>query len=256
VKAGIFIKSCKRDFLWLTYCLRTLEKFWKRPRPKILLALDKGCAIPPACPEKECLFLVPWADGYTHAMVVKATADLLMPGCDPILLLDSDTMFTGPCSLDDMIEDGKLMVQYARWEDDDSDTRRSAKQVWVPAVREAIGVNLDADFMVSTPCIYWRNTFERVRELVETKHGKPFMEALRSDVAFEKDNFLNHPFTFCENECLGYVASLQDRYILQDFRHAGKIIPLRQFWSHGRFPIAYLETLLASAGPTSLTPRA
>jgi len=251
---GVFIKSCERDRAWLRYCLKSLEKFWDRPLPKILLALDDGCAIPEELPQKECLIVKPWSDEYSYAMAIKACADLYLPDSDPILLLDSDTVFTGPCGLEDLLEDGKILITYARWGDDHSPTRSSAKQVWVPAIRRALGIELDADFMVRVPTLYWRSTFSEMRGRVEAKHKKPFLEAVRSDFPFTIDRFLSHPFKFCENEALSYCASFQAGYIVRDIRECAHSVPMLQCWSHGPIPTPYLETLLAPGLEPSARP--
>lgn len=250
-KLGVFVKSCRRDLGWLAYSLQLLEKNWRGPVPEVCVVLDRDCERVVstwglAWPRYH--YVDPWADGYSHAMVLKATADTFLPDADLIMLLDSDTMLTRACLLKDLLIARRPVLEFRFW-NDSVPSLAIARTVWQPVVARSTGLELACDFMVSALRIYHRSTFQLVRQMVEKHCQKPFMEALYSDVPFSPDNFLSHPITFCENETLGLLATLSepDRYTLRNQDELGQFkIPFVQWWSHGIFPETYLESTLRS----------
>lgn len=249
-KIGIFVKSFWNDLGWLSYSLQLLEKFWQGPDPSVVVMLDKDC-------EKvtklwglrwaRYLYVQPWEDGYSHAMAMKACADQHLPGCDLILLLDSDTVLCGPCGLEDLLEDGRPVLEFRRWNDFDSRLVVSQTK-WQPVVRRSTGLELAVDFMVGyAPRLYWRSTFGLVRDVVETHFEKPFVEAVHSEIPYDWRKFLEHPTTFCENQTLGMIATLMepDRYAIRNPDEVGWFkSPFKQYWSHDRLPEKEFAELL------------
>jgi hypothetical protein len=251
---GVFVKSFRLDLGWLAYSLQLLEKFWLGEPPEVVIALD------PDCQEitsqwglrwPRYVYTEPWQDGYSHAMALKACADQFLPQSELILLLDSDTMLTGPCSVADITLEDKPVIEFRHWNDDDAELATS-RQVWQPVSLASTGLELAVDFMVSVPRVYWRSTFALTRACVEQHHQKPFLEALRRDHPYDWRAFLAHPKSFCENQTLSMIATLTEpsRYVIRNPDLAGWFkTPFKQYWSHDRLPVAELEALLRGNAP-------
>jgi hypothetical protein len=249
---GIFAKSFRDDLGWLAYSLQLLEKFWRGEPPEVMVMLDQDCEEITSrwgLRWPKYLYVEPWKDGYSHAMAMKTCADQFLPDCDLIMLLDSDTMLTGPCSMADITIDGLPVIEFRLWNDNDPRLATS-RQVWQSVSLASTGLELAVDFMVSVPRLYWRSTFALARDVVEQHHQKPFLEALRSDHPYDWHAFMEHPKTFCENQTLSMIATLMEtsRYMIRNPDLAGWFkTPFRQYWSHEPLPVAELEGLLRGA---------
>jgi hypothetical protein len=251
VKLGIFVKSLREDLGWLSYSLQLLERFWQGEPPSVVVMLDQDCQ---EITDRwglrwaQYVYVKPWGDGYNHAMAMKACADQFLPESELILLLDSDTMLTGPCGLEDITIGGLPLIQFQNWNDNDSRLAVS-RRVWQPVSLASTGLELAVDFMVSVPRLYWRSTFALARGVVEQHFQQPFLEALHSDHPYDWRSFLDHPKTFCENQTLSMIATLMEpsRYVIRNPDVAGWFkTPFVQYWSHASFPLVELERLLRS----------
>jgi hypothetical protein len=246
---GIFIKSFWDDLGWLAYSLQLLEKFWRGEPPKVVVMLDEDCEEITrlwGLRWPQYIYVKPWQDGYCHAMAMKACADQFLPESDLIMLLDSDTILTGPCSISDVTDKGLPVIEFQLWNDEDPKLATS-RQVWQSVSLASTGLELAVDFMVSVPRIYWRSTFQLARNTIEAHYQKPFLEAVHSEHPYDWTAFLAHPKTFCENQTLAMVAALMEtsRYSIRNLDSEGPFTtPFVQYWSHGRLPVAELERLL------------
>jgi hypothetical protein len=249
MKLGIFAKSFRDDLGWLAYSLQLLEKFWRGEPPSVVVMLDQDCQEITqqwGLRWANYVYVQPWKDGYSHAMASKACADQFLPESELILLLDSDTILTGPCALEDITIEGQPVIEFQLWNDNDARLAVS-RQVWQPVSLASTGLELAVDFMVSVPRLYWRSTFGLVRDVVEQHFQKPFLEALHSDHPYDWRAFLKHPKTFCENQTLSMIATLMEpsRYVIRNRDTLGWFkTPFVQYWSHQELPLKDLEGLL------------
>jgi hypothetical protein len=250
---GIFVKSFWDDLGWLAYSLQLLEKFWRGEPPSVVVMLDEDCEEVTrlwGLRWPRYIYVKPWQDGYCHAMAMKACADQFLPESDLIMLLDSDTMLTEPCSVSDVTDREHPVIEFRLWNDNDPELRVS-RQVWQPVSLASTGLELAVDFMVGRmPRIYWRTTFGLARNTIETHHQKPFLEAVHSDQPYDWTAFLAHPKTLCENQTLAMVGALMEtsRYSIRNLDLEGPFTtPFVQHWSHAPLPVTDLEALLRGA---------
>ena len=107
--------------------------------------------------------------------------------------------------------------------------------MWRASTSRVMGMDLDKDYMVQAPFIFWRDTFCVTRQRIVSVTQKGFYDAVYSDVPFHAGNFLNHPVTFADYEALNLCAvKLQgDRYFLRANTERPLSWPWRLYWSHG-----------------------
>jgi hypothetical protein len=239
---SIFIKGCLSQIHWLSYCLRLVDRNWLKPDTEIVVMLDEDCrnVVSQWGKFRHSVFYCycqPWPDPYMHALWCKATADYWTRG-DPIMLMDCDTMLTEPAKLDEYISDGKITLPFLDWRNRGDDG--GAYRLWPRVVHESTGLELDRDWMVSRPWIFWRSTFVDARRLVEEHKRLPFYAAVYSSARYDWTRYARHPFTFCDLENLGLAAAIYHpaRYApgnLATLYAAGRKDKFRDMWSHTHF---------------------
>jgi hypothetical protein len=223
--------SYKKDLEWLYYSTKLLLKYWQTPG-QIIIRLDGDCR------EVEgwnlghnvvYQYVKPWPDGYTYQMYLKMISDQVSPA-DLLLLWDSDLLIYEPASLDNLMHEGKPIIDWCEWADSPV-----AERVWRGPTSRIMGIDLDRELMSGCPFLFWRDTIRLCREHIERVNGKSLHDAVYSDVPFRPENFLNHPMKFAEHEALNLFASKcqPDRYHLRHSKDRPANWPWRQYWSHG-----------------------
>ena len=231
MRCDIVIVSHKRDLAWLCYCLSFLRKNWKEPDSRIIVRLEEDCReiVKDWGLEVAYRYVRRWPDGYTFQMYQKMISDDYTDA-ELLLLVDSDLMLISPASLADLMSNGKPIIYYLEWGESPI-----AERVWRKPTSRVMGIDLDKDYMISAPFLYWRDTFSKTRLQIVNTTGKGFFEAVYSGTPFEATRFLEHPMTFADFEALNlYAAKFQaDRYSLRPLQKRPKDSPFRLFWSHG-----------------------
>lgn len=229
----IVIVSHKKDLTWLYLNLRLLLKHWLTPS-NIIVRLEEDC--------REVVntwslsdrvmyrYVAPWPDGYTFQMYQKMIADDYSPA-DILILCDSDLMLTAPSSLSDLMHNGKPIIEYCEWAQGDP----VAERVWRGPTSRVMGMDLDKDYMVQAPFVFWRETFSATRQQIVNTTGLGFFEAVYSDVHFYPSRFLEHPMKFADYESLNLYAVKKEpeRYFVRSNKERPANWPWRLYWSHG-----------------------
>jgi hypothetical protein len=229
----IVIVSCRRDLTWLYLSLRLLLKYWLTPGD-IVVRVEPDCREDIAnwnLGERVIYrYVNPWRDGYTFQMYQKMIADDFSPA-EILVLCDSDLMLLAPASLETLMHEGKPIIEYCEWHEGD----RIAERKWRGPTSRIMGIDLDRDYMVQAPFIFWRDTFSKTRQRIVEVTGQGFFEAVYSDVPFHAANFMNHPVTFADYEALNlYGVKFQaERYFLRANSERPANWPFRLYWSHG-----------------------
>jgi hypothetical protein len=217
-QVSLFWKSWSRDLSLLQYSLRSSYRHWKEEGERVV-AVDQECkeeleryGFYDEFPDVKWRYVTPWPDRYMHQAVVKTYADEFCKG-DLLMLVDSDMIFREACSLEDFIEDGKPVIHYLPYAEKPGDP----SEVWIKPTQRCIDFPLENDYMVQGPFIYWRETFLGMRNRVVEVTRTGFTDAVHSDHPFDHKKFMEHPFTFCEFNCLGLYAHRfeADRYVFQ-----------------------------------------
>lgn len=241
-----------RDLHWACYSLQLLHKNF-RGAFGVHVRLEHDCESTIATwelPRTYYHYVIPWKDGYNFQMYMKMMADEYSKA-DLIALIDSDHMLMEPLYIDDLLDHGRPVIGYRNWDEDPNDSALTVgRGHWGGPIQRTMGIELDREYMVRPPFVYWRDTFAKVRSRVEEVTGRSFRDVLYSETPYNYKNFLAHPKTFCDYEALGvYAAQFEpERYVLKHFER-GTHWPLRVFWSHGDWTEALqkkLDELLAA----------
>lgn len=178
----IHIRSYAADFEWLSYCLRSLEKFATGFEPQITLEVptdDTKAALGFGFDLKRFnLHIVNrkrfTTDDYLGQQISKMTADLIVanPGqpSDTITHFDSDIFVTEPISPADLFVDGKPLIYMTPY----ANLPPPPEVPWQPIVEEIIGFKVTHEFMRRHPFTYPRWFYPLLRAHIEQVHHKKF----------------------------------------------------------------------------------
>ena len=225
----LFIRSYKKDFEWLWYCLKSCAKSAKGFRQTHIvvphgdqhelnyLTLEKVHI----CPRYE--------EDYLGQQVTKLNADLYS-SADFICHIDSDTVWLHDISPNDFIHQGKAIMYYEPYD-------KIGECPWQPIVEETLGWKPEFEFMRRPPHIYPRWIYKEMRDFLQARHKMPF------------DTFVSTrpERKFSEYNTLGAFAWKHHKNKF-DWRYPTQDKPtVRQFWSWGGIDAnrQELEKLLA-----------
>lgn len=232
----LFIVTYARDFQYLEWCLRSIEKFATGFRQvwiviptadlnllsEVIASFGRNNFIPVLFKE--------WPNkGMVHHMNIIIHADAYT-NSDFICHIDSDCIFTAPVTPETFIRNGKPILQYERFES--IGTRHPGVLEWQKAAQNCLPFPIHYETMRQHGETYSRETYAEARRLIEQKTGKPVDEYIRSGRN-------EYPQEFCEFVTLGNVAihCFHDRYHLVDNARKPNPdkgdFPIGQFWSHG-----------------------
>jgi len=122
----IFIKTYHKDFQWLPFCLKSIEKFGVGFRNVIIVSDNDGHTISPDYLNERCKVIyvdisriaptsVEHGVGYLWQQYIKLTW-YNYSNADAVLIMDSDEMFTKPISPDSFKKRGKFVWNYRTWD--------------------------------------------------------------------------------------------------------------------------------------------
>lgn len=161
----IFIRSYDKDFEWLSYCLRSIQRFATGFR-SIVVVTPHG-QVPPTGTAEVCYQVAEIGDQYLQQQSDKLHADHFTDA-EFILFMDSDTIFTRPICPDDVIVDNRkprwLMTPYSSLSGDDV-------MVWKTVTEKVIGHWVYFEFMRRHPLVVPRWALREFREWVHKVHG-------------------------------------------------------------------------------------
>lgn len=236
----IFIVSYKRDFSYLEYCLRSIDKFCNGFNALRILVpnqdvLEANQLVNRAM--KRLPFFVEvlggneWpGKGMLWHLCQIMRADEWCPDADFILHFDSDCIFTLPITPETFFKDGKPILRYETWES--IGKRRGDVLIWKPVVEACLPFPVPYETMRCHPAVHCRGLYRVARDLIETKTQRPV------DFYIRNSGQNQWPQKFCEFITLGNVAMVyfKERYYLWDCSKNvfpdWQEIPVQQFWSH------------------------
>ena len=216
MKTSIFIRSYAKDFHWLAYCLRSIQKFATGFSEIVI-----------ACPESDAPLLshlteervIPVHNGppfYLQQQVDKLKADL-HTRADYIVHVDSDMIFTRPVSPADYMRDGNPIWVVTPFMDKEM-------RAWMHVMVKCFHKMPPYEFMRKCSIIAPGWIYEEFRKFIQEYHGIS-MEAY----------VMNQPGNeFSEYNCLGFFAWLnfKDKFYWHDTEKEGADWPFKQYWSY------------------------
>lgn len=160
----IFIRSYSKDFQWLTYALKSIQKFATGFRDVVIVIPDTDSldhlTAEKVFKEKETM------DGYMMQQSSKMSADTYTDA-DFICFVDSDCVFTEPVTPETFMTDGKVNWLYTPWNLIADDTHR----IWREVMKKCIGEDPPAEMMRRHPQIIPRWALQEFRGFIAEKHG-------------------------------------------------------------------------------------
>lgn len=229
---SILIVTCEKDFVWLEWCLRSIDKFATGFK-EVVIALPDHCPMPRFLFETGKVKRRFWAEeewkgnGMMWHMNVKMNADLVCPESDFILHLDSDCIFCEPVAPLDYFVDGKPVLMYARYDWICARFDNQTFRHWQQDVQRCLGGNPTLEFMRRHPAVHYRELYPLARSEIQKFTGRSCEELMRGMSS-------HFPQAFCEFNTLGEIAW---RHRHSDYhwvnhelgRPHDKVV---EFWSH------------------------
>lgn len=194
----IFIKSYPKDYEWLNYCLRSIDKHASGFRNVVLYLPDHGDGLVIPLGLQGRLNIKCGADsqpGYLWQQVVKLDADAATDA-DFILYMDSDCIFTRDVTPEDFIKDGKPVWGYAKADAIRDDQRKT----WFPVMEKFLRKTPEAEFMRRHPFCVHRSMLQDVRQYCRYAHGTELSAYIMAQA--KPGNPLH--LGFSEWNCLGF----------------------------------------------------
>lgn len=258
MRCDVVIKTWYNDLCWVSYCLRFLEKNWQEPDSNIIVLAEGRCyeviRTWGFSSRVRYFYHDQWPDGNQFQGYLTLLVDHFSDA-DLFVFIDSDTMLFEPLKASDLMENGKPVLYYLPY-----DGTTVAEKMWGPIMERWLGVKPRADYMQRFPFPYWADSIRAVRRLITSKTSMGLAESLYSAVPYSPQNFLRHPFKFCEHNVIAFYCALHepDKYV---FRHVNEISswPARQYHSWSDWSLetqAGLDTILREGyEPGRLAPR-
>ena len=216
----IFIRTYSADLKWLSYCLRSIEKYCTGFRDVIIVIpqsqhhLLTGFSL-----TKEKISTCPdYKDDYLGQQITKLEADRYTDA-DFILFTDSDTLFTQPVTPKDFTREGKPLILKTKYE------KVESAIIWKAVTEKALGFPIAFEFMRRLPFCYHSSTLNAVRNHIKERHNKDYSDYIQTQP--------NRAFS--EFNTVGAYADKfeQDKYDFQDTDEGLPTLYVRQFWSWG-----------------------
>lgn len=240
MKTSILIITYKRDFRYLKFCIRSLNKFARGFHEVVILFPETDWSeftseIGPEIMGQDVIKYKPisfqeWPKmGMVHHMERVVNAESICPDADFIGHFDADCILTGPTIPETFMYEGKPVL---RFESFASIGRRHPANVrWQHVTELCLPFPIHYETMRHPFQVFHAGLYPRTRELVEMKVGRPFTE-------YMKTRCNSFPQDFCEFVTLGNVAmnTFADHYHLHDMElqtNRDRVeLPIIQAWSH------------------------
>jgi hypothetical protein len=186
VTCSILIKSFKKDFGWLSYCLKSIHKF-ASGFEEVVVIIPDDCDLPLTAerlvkvhePGPSAESPANHGSGYAYQQVVKMNADKYCMS-DAVLHLDSDTIFVKPVSPEDFmfpkpvaghyeLQPMWLMTPFVDILPTDKNLHAH-----VEAMRNFSGIDPEFEYMRRMGQVIPRWAYACFREYCLSRHGKTF----------------------------------------------------------------------------------
>lgn len=241
MNTSIFISSYRKDFPWLKYCIRSINKFCIGFYEVVIQFPDTDWdeftrIIGPEIMGQNKIRYFPiagkeWPEkGFLWHEAQIMHADKICKNADFISHFDSDAIFTEPVTPETFIENGKPYLQYESF--DSISKRHPGVLRWQECTQKCLPFDVLLETMRGLPHTYEINTYEKARDLMMLHTQMDVNEYIMGCVN-------SFPQTFCEHVTLGSVAvqCFPNDYITINMGHQENKdlsrYPVRQHWSHG-----------------------
>jgi hypothetical protein len=214
MRCDVVIKTWYNDLAFLSYALRFLEKNWLEPDSNVIVLANADCHRVIATwgfpPRFKYFYVNPWPDGNQFQTYLTLLYDNFSDA-EMFVVLDSDTMLVRPTRLKDLFKDDKPVIHCEHFHEGLLEDRVLAHKLWVPIMEHWLGQKPQADYMFAFPFLYYADSIAAVRRVITAKTGLGLLESLYSNAPFNPENFINHPFKFCEHNVISFYCALYEK---------------------------------------------
>lgn len=241
MKTSVLIVTYAKDFRYLKFCVRSLNKFLRGFHEVVILFPETDWAeftreIGPEIMGQDRVKYRPIAGnewpgkGKLWQMWQSMTADKILTDSDFIGHFDADCIFTGPITPETFAPCGMPILRYEKF--NTIGVRHPGVLNWKRAAESCLPFEVIWECMRGHPEVYHFGLYSRARDLIELKTGMAAEE-------WWKKQKNEYPQTAAEYPTLGAVAmqTFPDKYLLVDLakqENPDRVeTPVIQFWSWG-----------------------
>lgn len=218
MSVALVVRSYDKDFCWLDWSVRCMEKYLTGIDEKILIT-PRGQR--PALETLDYFDKHVFSDedqrchGYIAQQIDKLTA-WQHTQCEYLYFNDSDCMYKEPFDARSKLIDGRCHLYREKW-----DTVAEWGHFWRDVIRRYIGIESEYEYMRCQPIVH---PVHVIRALLDS-HPNLFDEARKLPIGNGE---------FSEFNLVGAFAAehMPDRYI---FSEGPFDSPVKAYWSHGGF---------------------
>lgn len=211
MKTDIFIKTYKKDFPFLRYCLLSIQKFCTGFNEVVIVCPNKDVDLLKSYgfPDIRVVGIEEKGNGYMYQQVVKLKA-FNYCNAEAILYVDSDCVFIKPSSPKDFMHDGRPMLLRTKYD------KPGMPLFYQKSTEKATGFKSEWEYMRRHPMMHLR----------EVLMSFPDMEQYvlsPENIQFSEFNYIGQMIE--KHHAEKYVLTDTDFYLPEK--------RLEQFWSHG-----------------------
>jgi Family of unknown function (DUF6492) len=166
MNCDIFIRSYRRDFPWLIYCLNSIKKYCRGFRKVILVVPESSSArvTPMRFPCDKVFVCRNYKDDYLGQQITKLFADTFTDA-DYICHVDSDCIFYRTITPHNLFQDGKVQILMAPYH------KLARSTPWRTVTEKFLKRNVEYEFMQRQPHTFPRWLYEELRAHAHNLHG-------------------------------------------------------------------------------------
>lgn len=218
VSHSIFIKSYRKDFPWLIYCLRSLAKFASGFKDIVLVVPEEdrkeidGWGL-----TREKVFSTPeYGRGYLYQQQIKMNADRYTDA-DVLVFVDSDCLMSKPFTPESLYTNGKITMLITPY------TAMPADFPWQKPTEKALGFPCPFETMRRHPFVYPSKVLKACREHIENLHQTDIEDYIMSQEHFSEFNSVG---SYC------YEKAHDQFHWIDTTKEELPPLLLTQYWSH------------------------
>ncbi|CAM4872634.1 unnamed protein product [Rotaria socialis] len=197
----IFVRTWRGDGHWLIYLLRSIEKYVPRTLYRNIIITFPFTetsyfqsylpffSLPIKLIQSNDVYIKngPNNGSYYSQMYVKFHA-YQYSDADFFIHMDSDTMFKEPISRRDLLDEhNRVYVKRVKF-----DTMAANFRVWQKPAEKILLESVPYETMTGFPFVFPRDLYENTIRLIEKRHNKPMLAAVRSVWDFIEFTTLGH----------------------------------------------------------------
>lgn len=237
--AQLVIRTHRGDLDWLQACLQSARKYWTSSFAPVIVATPdcEGLFPTEAQKMKATIHYEPqWPDRKCGVNYLGLSADLYADLKAPIILItDSDCMFRKPVSIQDFMQDGKIIVRGEPWETVKDPVNQICIDMYRVFIRDSIGITATHETMREHPFVYWREDFAGLRAMIQQYTGRDLKTWITEWAGAHNSGFVS------EFNLMGAYCLKGNRPYVVVSRSLWDDQKVRQFHSWSQTPYSCLE---------------